>query len=109
MNNFPRFFHIFHYFFAPHSCNVMLYSLKPSSINGLFNTKRIFRFEPVVPEISAFKQTNKQTLQLYNISIDVTYFKRTKEKTLLIILSIILILKIPFSLLRNRCVVESLN
>ncbi|CAG9787040.1 unnamed protein product [Diatraea saccharalis] len=50
----------------------MLYSLKPSSINGLFNTKIIFQFKPVVPEISAFKQT----LQLYNISIDVTLDSR---------------------------------
>ena len=29
-----------------------------------------FKLEPVVPEISAFNHTNKQTLQLYNISID---------------------------------------
>jgi hypothetical protein len=33
-------------------------TIAPSSINGLSNTERIFQIGPVVPEISAFKQTN---------------------------------------------------
>lgn len=32
--------------------------------------QRIFQIEPVVPEISAFNKTNKQTLHHYNISTD---------------------------------------
>uniref|UniRef100_A0A2H1V5M8 SFRICE_020584 n=1 Tax=Spodoptera frugiperda TaxID=7108 RepID=A0A2H1V5M8_SPOFR len=44
---------------------------EPSSITAPFNTKIIIQIGPVVLEISAFKQTNKQsnkqTLQLYNI------------------------------------------
>ena len=39
--------------------SVMLYSSQSSSINGLSNTKIFFQFEPVVPEISRFNQTNK--------------------------------------------------
>ncbi|KAJ0170141.1 hypothetical protein K1T71_014069 [Dendrolimus kikuchii] len=37
----------------------------PSSINLLSNTERVFQIRPVVPDINAFKQTNKQALQLY--------------------------------------------
>lgn len=33
--------------------------------------KKILLYEPVAPEISAYKQTNKQTtLQVYNVSTD---------------------------------------
>lgn len=42
--------------------SVILYNLEPFSINGLFNTKIIFQFEPVVSEISAFKQTKSSAL-----------------------------------------------
>ena len=44
---------------APIGRSVMLYSLYPSSINGLSNAKRFFEFKPVVSEISTFKQNKK--------------------------------------------------
>ncbi|KAG6451262.1 hypothetical protein O3G_MSEX007035 [Manduca sexta] len=58
---------ISHYCSAPIGYSVMIYGLYHFTNKGLSNAKRIFQFGPVVPEISAFKQTNKQTLQLYII------------------------------------------
>jgi len=65
----------------------MLYSLKPSSKNELPNTEIIFKFEPVVLEI----QTNKQTLQLYNISKD--NIMHAEQKKLLLLLLLLLWLR----------------
>lgn len=44
---------------------------------------RIFQFEAVVPEIGAFKQTNKPTLQLYRISVvrEIEYGRQYGTKT----------------------------
>lgn len=49
-----RFDSNFHWFSASISHSVMLYSLQPSSINGLYNTKRIIQIESEFSEISAF-------------------------------------------------------
>lgn len=35
------------------------------------NTKQIYQFEQIVPEISAFKKQNEQTFEPYNISINI--------------------------------------
>lgn len=43
---------------------------------SLQQQKIIFEFDPGVPEKSAFNQTNKQTVQPYNISIDQFLQKR---------------------------------
>lgn len=40
------------------------------SINELINTGRILQIGPVVPMINAFNQPNKETRQLFNVSID---------------------------------------
>lgn len=40
-------------------------------MNGLSDTKKIFQFEPLVPEISAFNQTR----QLYNIPHTIRRFE----------------------------------
>lgn len=40
-------------------CSVMLYSLHPYPINELFKTERIFQFELIVHENSAFEQKNQ--------------------------------------------------
>ena len=49
--------------------SVMLYSSQSSSINGLSNTKIFFQFEPVVPEISRFNQTNK-FFRFFQLGVD---------------------------------------
>lgn len=53
------FCHIFYWCLAPIGRSIMAYSLKLASIYGLSNTKAIFQFQLIDPEICAFKKTKK--------------------------------------------------